>query len=109
MSMANADDRMGGGVLGGIGALLGRLLLMVAGAVFFVSALVAAVIASVVVLVWSLLTGRRPALVHFADGRWRFRVRRSAPPAAAPAPRAPGSGDVIDIEAREIPDEPRRD
>jgi hypothetical protein len=109
MSMANADNRTGGGVLGGTLALLGRLLLMVAGAVLFVSALVAAVIASVVLLVWSLLTGRRPALVQFADGRWRFRAHRTARPAGAPAPRAPGSGDVIDIEAREIPNEPRRD
>jgi hypothetical protein len=101
MTMAGSD-RAVGGLLGGVLALLGRLFLVVAGAVFFVSALVAAVIASIVLLVWSLLTGRRPTLVQFPDGRWMFRTRRAAQQPPAGRPR--GSGDVIDVDVREVPE-----
>ena len=96
-----------GGLFGGVLALLARLFLIVAGAVFFVSALVAAVIASLVLLVWSLVTGRRPTLVQFPNGRWMFRTRRASqqPPGARP----PASGDVIDVDVREVRDDSRRD
>lgn len=103
MSMADSGNRAWGGLLGGVLALLGRLFLIVAGAVFFLSALVAAVIASIVLLVWSLLTGRRPTLVQFPDGRWMFRTRGAArqPPAGGAArPQAPV--EVIDVEVREV-------
>lgn len=106
MQMADSDRALGG-VLGGVLAVLGRLFLIVAGAVFFVSALVAAAIASLVLLVWSLVSGRRPTLVQFPDGRWMFRTRRAAqqPPGA----RAPASRDVIDVDVREVRDDARRD
>lgn len=105
--MMAGSDRAMGGLLGGVLALLARLFLIVAGAVFFLSALVAAVIASIVLLVWSLVSGRRPTLVQFPDGRWMFRTRRGGrqPPAGRPQP----SGDVIDVDVREVRGDPRRD
>jgi len=99
-------------MLGAVAAVLGRLLLIAAGAVFFVSAMLAALIATAVLLLWSLLTGRRPTLVQFPDGRWMFRTRRAAQPPSADGTRRDGGGDVIDVEAREVRevrDEPRRD
>ena len=110
MPMADSQQGASRGVLGGLGSLVGRVLLVIAGALFFVSALVAAVIASVGLLLWSLLTGRKPTLVHFADGRWILRTRRGA--ASSPTGAAPPSsaaGDVIDIDAREVRDVPRID
>lgn len=97
------------GLAGGVFALLARLLLIAAGAVFFVSAMIAALIASAVMLLWSLLTGRRPTLVQFPDGRWMFRTRRAAQQPPAGAARSHTPGDVIDVEAREVSGEPRRD
>lgn len=104
--------RQGGGVaglLGGVFALLARLLLIVAGALFFVSAMIAALIASAVLLLWSLLTGRRPTWVQFPDGRWMFRTRRAAQQPPAAGARRDTPGDVIDVEVREVGREPRRD
>jgi hypothetical protein len=109
MLMAGSD-RAAGGWVGGVLALLARLFLVIAGAVFFVSALVAAFIASIVLLVWSLLTGRRPTLVHFSDGRWMFRTRRAAQQApAGGAGRPQASGEVVDVEVREVRGDARQD
>ncbi len=107
--MAKTGNRGVAGLAGGVLALFVRLLLIVAGALFFVSAMIAAVIASVVLAVWALLTGRRPTLVQFPDGRWMFRTRRAAQPPPPAGARADAASDVIDVEAREVSDPPRRD
>ncbi|MCI1192183.1 hypothetical protein MOJ79_10045 [Calidifontimicrobium sp. SYSU G02091] len=103
MRMGKSRQRRGvAGVVGGVLALLARIVLIVAGALFFVSAMIAALIASAVLLLWSLLTGRRPTLVPFPDGRWMFRARRAAPQPQAGRARRDMPGDVIDVEAREV-------
>jgi hypothetical protein len=98
--MAGSRHRTAGGLALGLMGFFGRLLLIVAGAVFFVRALTAAVIASVGLLLWSLVTGRRPTLVRFGDGRWVLRSRAAG--TAAAGARAKSPGEVIDIEAREV-------
>ncbi|WP_162911047.1 hypothetical protein [Azohydromonas sediminis] len=101
--MAKSRQRRGvAGLVGGVFALLARLVLIVAGALFFVSAMIAALIASAVLLLWSLLTGRRPTLVQFPDGRWMFRARRAAQQPPAGRARRDVPGDVIDVEVREV-------
>ncbi len=100
--MSERTTRPPVGVFGAVLGLLARAALAVAGLVFFASALVAGLIATVVVLVWALLTGRRPTVVRFVSPRWRM-------DAARPAAHAPARGDVIDVDAREVASEPRRD
>ncbi|MBC7956757.1 MAG: hypothetical protein H7Y33_12930 [Cytophagales bacterium] len=69
-----------------------RLLVIAVGLVFAAVLLAAGLVFTVLLLVWSLLRGRRPRMV-------KFRVN---PGFDAP----PGRGEVVDIEAREIPDAP---
>ncbi|WP_235823515.1 hypothetical protein [Azohydromonas sediminis] len=99
------------GLLGGVFVLLARLVLIVAGALFFVSATIAALIASALLLLWSLLTRRRPTWVQFPDGRWMFRTRRAAQQTGAAGARRGTPADVIDVEVREVrsggPEPPR--
>lgn len=86
--------------------LLLRVLLGIAGALFFAAALLAGLIASIGVLLWALFTGRRPAVMRFVRGRWR------TPAGVGDRPDMPPrrSGEVIDVEAREVRGvEPRRD
>lgn len=88
-----------------VGLLL-RAVLALAGLVFFLSALVAGVIATVVLTLWALLSGRRPRIVRFGPGRAPWRSHHEPPP---PPPQA-RAGEVIDVEVRELPrDETRRD
>ena len=76
-----------------VSALL-RLLMVAAGLVFAAVLLVAGLTFTLLLLGWSLVRGRRPRVVKFraAPG---FGMRREA---------APPQGDVVDIEAREVPD-----
>lgn len=76
-----------------------RLLLVAVGFLFALLLLAMGVVATLALLVWSLLRGRRPRIVRFGGpGRPPFG-------AAHPGPQAP-VGEVVDIEAREVPDAP---
>lgn len=90
---------------GRLGRLVLRLALGLAAAVFLLSLLLASLLAVLGVSLWSLLTGRKPAPVVLFT-RMRERSRRFAPGGWGPAPTAPGAdrADVVDVEAREIPD-----
>ena len=68
-----------------------RLLLLIAGALIGLGLFLIAVLAFVVFLVFSLLTGRKPNL--------QFRVNKNPW-----AQRREPAGDVVDIEVREVPD-----
>ncbi len=76
-----------------------RLLLVCMGLVFAAFLLVAGLTLTLLLLVWSLLRGRQPRVV-------RFRVDPRSPFAGMrPQPRP--RGEVVDIEAREVPDTPQ--
>ncbi len=79
-----------------------RLVLGVAGAVLAVSLLVAGVLVALFVVVRALLTGRKPAFIVAFN-----QFRRSPLDARRPWSR-PGmrSGDVVDVEARELAESP---
>ncbi|MGY4829849.1 hypothetical protein ACVNIS_14870 [Sphaerotilaceae bacterium SBD11-9] len=75
-----------------------RLVLLAMGLVFAASLLVAGVVFSLVLVVWSLLRGKRPRVVRFrVDPRSPFGGMRTEP-----------RGEVVDIEAREVPDAPQQ-
>lgn len=86
-----------------------KLLLVLAAAVFVVSLLLAAMLVVLAVSVWALLTGRKPTpAVIF--GRFRDtsdRVTRGVWPNRH-RPEGPGrpGGDVVDVQAHEVPDKP---
>ena len=92
--------------LGGLLRLMVRLTLLAAGAVFFVSLLLAGIAVAGAYTLWSLLRGRQPTLqdiLRFQRGRggWTGSFgtgprhgRRSTAGAAA--------GDVVEVQAREI-------
>ncbi len=83
-----------------LNALL-RLALVAVGLVFAGLLLAAGLVFTVVLVLWSLLRGRRPQVR-------RFRVDPRSPFAGMrPGPAAP-QGDVVDIEAREVPEAPSR-
>ena len=87
------------------GALRGliRLAMIALGAVFLLGLLLTALLAVVVTIVWSLLTGRKPAIFtvvsrfrqasrQFRTGGWPGNANRTPP----------GSADVVDVEAHEV-------
>jgi len=83
-----------------LGALF-RVLMICIGVVFAGILLAAGIVFTLVLLAWSLLRGRRPRVVRFrVDPRSPFAGMRRGP---AEAP-----GEVVDIEAREIPDTPQQ-
>lgn len=71
-----------------------RLLLLLVGAVIGLGLFLFAVVAFVVFLLVSLLTGKKPNV--------RFRMNQN--PWAPRRPQAPAAEDVVDIEAREVKD-----
>jgi hypothetical protein len=84
-----------------------KLLLVLAASVFVASFLLAALVAVVLVSLWSLVTGRRPAPVvmfsrmreqsqRYTQGVWPGAAQREPP------------ADVVDIEATEVTDASRR-
>lgn len=84
-------------VLQAVGRGLLRAALALFGLVVMLSALLAGVILALGLTFWALLRGRRPPSPRFA---WR-----GFPPPGGRGrvpPRAAGSGEVIDIEAREV-------
>ena len=91
--------------LGRLIRLVVRFVFVAAGAVFFLSLLLAGVIAAVAFTLWSLLRGRRPVAVDIfrfqqaARARARtggFGARWSGGGMAAEA------GDVVEVQAREV-------
>jgi hypothetical protein len=80
-----------------VSALL-RLVLVAVGLVFGLLAVLFGLVLTLWLIVWSLLRGRKPHVK-------RFRVNPSQPFGGMGARRAP-AGDVVDIEAREVPDTP---
>ena len=85
---------------GFLGALLG-ILFAIVGFVLMVGAVLLGLVVAIVALAWSLLRGRRPAPV-------RFEWRRHAARAWRPASGRPPMDEVVDIEAREVPDDRNR-
>ena len=77
-------------------SLLVRLLILVAGAVIGFGLFLFAVVVFAVIVLGSLLTGRKPDV--------QFRVNKN--PWARRRPPAPAVDDVVDIEAREVEDPP---
>ena len=75
-------------------SLLIRLLILVVGAVIGLGLFLFAVVAFAVIVLGSLLTGRKPNV--------QFRVNKN--PWARRRPPAPAADDVVDIEAREVKD-----
>lgn len=75
-----------------------RLVLVAVGLVFGLMALLAGMVLAFWLIVWSLLRGRKPQVR-------RFRMKPSQPFGGMGSRRAP-AGDVVDVEAREVPDRP---
>ena len=71
-----------------------RLLLLTAGLVFAASLLVLGLVLTLLMVVWSLVRGRKPRVV-------RFRVDPRSP-FAGMRPQPQAQGEVLDIEAREV-------
>lgn len=79
-----------------------KLMLVLAALVFVTSFLLAGVVVVLLVSLWSLVTGRKPApVVLFSRMREQSqRYTQGVWPGRAPA------GDVVDVEATEVPDRP---
>ncbi len=85
-------------LLNQIWTLLLRIALTLFALVMFFGVMVVGALASVVLIAWALLRGRRAAPINFAwkgPGDWRSRGQ-----AARPGRRA--EPEVVDIEAREV-------
>lgn len=92
-------------VLGGLFRLVLRLTLLVAGAAFFLSLLVAGIVVAGAYTLWSLLRGRRPTLqdiLRFQRGRtgWSAGFGTRSTPGRHHRPTS--GGDVVEVQAREI-------
>jgi len=85
-----------------LGGRLLRLVLIVAGLVFALSVLVAGLILAVLLGIVSLLRGRRPSVSWQTMRQARTRAASHMGHQRG-GRRAPPAGDVIDIEARELP------
>jgi hypothetical protein len=87
------------------GALRGlvRLTMIALGAVFLLGLLLSALLAVVATIIWSLLTGRKPAiftvLSRFQQASRQFRTGGWPGNATHPPP---GSADVVDVQAHEV-------
>jgi len=81
-----------------------KLLLVVAALVFVVSFLLAAVFIVLVVSLWSLVTGRKPAPVVMFS-RMREQSQRYTQ-GVWPGRSARPTGDVVDVDATEVPEAP---
>lgn len=75
-----------------------RLLVIAAGLVFAAILLVAGLVFTLFLLAWSLLRGRPPRVVKF----------RVDPSFGAHHGAGPAGGEVVDIEAREVPEAPQQ-
>lgn len=82
-----------------------KLLLVLAASVFVISFLLAALVAVVLVSLWSLVTGRKPAPVVMFN-RMRAQSRRYTQGAWQNRTTQPAR-DVVDVEATDVTDVPR--
>jgi len=95
-------------LLGRLGRTVLRLALGLAAAVFLLSLLLASLLAVLGVSLWALVTGRRPTpAVLFASLRERARHRAQGPWQRAAAARRADAVDVVDVQAREVPESAR--
>jgi hypothetical protein len=94
----NAFSDLAARVFGGVL----KLVLVLAAVVFVISFLLAALVVVLLVSLWSLITGRKPApVVLFSRMREQSqRYTQGVWPGRAPR------GDVVDVEATEVPDSP---
>lgn len=85
-----------------------KLALGLAGLVFLLSLLLATLVVVLGVSLWSLLTGRKPApavlFTRFRQSSQRY-SQGAWPGGAGGGARRP-TGDVVDVEATEVPDAP---
>ena len=92
-------------VLGGLTRLVVRLTLLVAGAVFFMSLLVAGIIVAGAYTLWSVLRGRRPTLqdiLRFQRNRAGWSTGFRTHPGQGRSHRPTSGGDVVEVQAREV-------
>ncbi len=84
-----------------------KLVLVLAATVFVVSFLLAALVAVVLVSLWSLVTGRKPAPVVMFT-RMREQSQRYTQGMWPGAARGEPPADVVDVQATEVTDASRR-
>jgi len=84
-----------------------KLLLVLAASVFVVSFLLAALVAVVLVSLWSLVTGRKPAPVVMFT-RMREQSQRYTQGVWPGAARGEPPADVVDVQATEVSNTSRR-
>jgi len=84
-----------------------KLLLVLAAFVFVVSFLLAALVAVVLVSLWSLVTGRKPAPVVMFN-RMREQSQRYTKGVWPGAARGEPPADVVDVQAHEVSNSTRR-
>ncbi len=84
-----------------------RLALGVAALIFLLSLLLATLVVVLGVSLWSLLTGRKPApaMVFSRFRQTSERYAQGVWPTGAGAPRRSPPGDVVDVQATEVPSE----
>ena len=90
---------------GGLLRLVVRLTFLAAGAVFFLSLLVAGIVVAGAYTLWSLLRGRRPTLqdiLRFQRGRTGWSAGFGTRSAPGRHHRPTSGGDVVEVQAREI-------
>ncbi|MGE0349351.1 hypothetical protein [Hydrogenophaga sp.] len=88
-----------------------KLVLGLAGLVFLLSLLLATLVVVIGVSLWALLTGRKPApAVVFSRFRQTSqRYRQGVWPGAGNSGGRRPTGDVVDVQATEVPDTPAAD
>lgn len=92
-----------------------RLVLFIAAAVFALSLLTAILVAVLLTALWSLLTGRKPAIfttfTRFRQASQQFRQKGWSPMDAPGTGRTTGRSmpaDVVDVQAHEVQERPLR-
>ncbi len=83
-----------------------KLVLVLAATVFVISFLLAALVVVVLVSLWSLITGRKPAPVVMFT-RMREQSQRYTQGVWPGAARGEPPGEVVDVQATEVPDDQR--
>lgn len=84
---------------------LKRLLFGIGALVLVLSSLVLGLLLTLVVVPWALLRGRRPGPVRFS---WHSTQRAPGWGRPGGSRHAPPTGEVVDVEVRELPSQPPR-
>ena len=111
-SSSSGDPTARPGLLSGFWTLLGGLLRLAAGVLAFVLMLGALLVGAALALglvAWALLRGRRPQAQVFGSAFQRMRrgPRPTRGHGSDPWRSAAPAGAVVDVEAREVPDDGR--